>query len=244
MEKLRKQTYTERWYVMANKKMIMVIDTETANGIMVEETLDLSCSLVYDIGFNVIDKKGNIYERRSLAIGDILCGMKDLMQTAYYADKIPSYWDEIASGERELVSFLHAWEIIKETLKKWNINTVSAHNARFDVNSLNTTLRYLTKSKYRYFLPYGIEIWDTLKGANNTICKQKGYISFCKENGYMTKHRIPRVRATAEILYRYISGNDEFIEEHKGVNDTDIEAEILVQILRQHKKREFLQLYK
>jgi len=229
---------------MAQKKMIMVIDTETANGIVIDDKLDLSCSLVYDIGFNVIDKKGNVYERRSLAIGDILCGMKDLMATAYYADKIPSYWDEIKSGERELVSFLHAWEIVKATMEKWGIDTVSAHNARFDVNALNTTLRYLTKSKYRYFFPYGTEIWDTLKGAMNTICKQKGYISFCEEFDYMTKHRTPRVRATAEILYKYISGNYNFIEEHKGVNDTDIEAEILVQILRQHKKKEFLLLYK
>lgn len=228
---------------MAKKNYYMVLDTETANGFMVDGKLDLSCSLVYDIGFNVVDKKGHIYERVSMAIWDILCDMKDIMATAYYADKIPSYWDEIKNGERQLVTFLHARDIVIDTIKKYNIKAVSAHNARFDVNALNTTIRYLTKSKKRWFFPKSVEIWDTLKGATNTICKQKGYISFCEQNGYMTKHKTPRVRATAEILYRYISGDNEFIEEHKGVNDTDIEAKILIQILRQHKKKEFLRLY-
>lgn len=228
---------------MASKKYIMVIDTETANGIMENGKLDLSQSLVYDIGFNIVDKKGHVYDRQSMAIADIFCNMKDIMQSAYYAKKLPSYWEEIKNGNRKLVTFMHAYDIVRRTLKKYNITTVSAHNARFDVNALNNTIRYITKSKKRFFFPYGTEIWDTYKGALNTICTQKGYISFCERNGYMTKHSEPRVRATAEILYRYLSGNNAFQEEHKGVDDTDIEAKILVQILRQHRKRKYLQLY-
>jgi hypothetical protein len=226
------------------KKYIMVIDTETANGIVTDNgKLDLSCSLVYDIGFNVIDKKGTVYCRHSMAIADIFCGMKDLMYSAYYANKIPAYWKEIKQGKRELVTFLHAWNIIKETMKAFNITTVCAHNARFDIDALNNTMRYITKSKIRYFFPYNTEVWCTMKGAQKTICKQKGYIAFCQKYGYLTNHKNPRVRSTAEILYKYISGNHDFIEEHQGVYDTDIEAKILVQILKQHKKKEYIQLY-
>lgn len=228
---------------MAKKKFIMVLDTETANGLIVDGKLDLSCSLVYDIGFTIIDKKGNIYETKSMAIRDIFCGMKDIMKTAYYADKIPKYWEDIKAGKRDLVSFMWARKIVLDTMKKYNITTVSAHNARFDINALNNTIRYITKSEKRYFFPYGTEVWCTLKGATNTICKQKGYISFCNRNGYMTKHRTPRVRATAEILYRYLTGNNDFIEEHQGLDDTIIEAKILVQILRQHRKKEYITLY-
>lgn len=228
---------------MANKKFIMVLDTETANGYLINGKLDLSDSLVYDIGFTVIDKKGNVYCQRSLAIGDILCGEPELMKTAYYAEKIPQYWKDIKSGKRELVSFLHARNIVKTTMEEYNITTISAHNARFDVNALNTTIRYLTKSKIRYFFPFKTEIWDTMKGAQNTIAKQKGYISFCQKNGYLTRHKKPRVRVTAEILYKYISGDHDFIEKHEGLDDTIIEAKILVQILRQHSKKEYLVLY-
>lgn len=228
---------------MASKKYIMVIDTETANGLMVNDKLDLSCSLVYDIGFTIIDKKGNIYETKSMAIRDIFCGMKDVMASAYYAEKIPKYWEDIKAGKRDLVSFMWARKIVLDTMKKYNIKTVSAHNARFDVNALNNTIRYITKSEIRYFFPYKTEIWCTLKGATNTICKQKGYVSFCNRNGYMTNHKKPRVRATAEILYKYISGKYDFIEEHQGLDDTLIEAKILVQILKQHSKKEYIVLY-
>lgn len=228
---------------MANKKYIMVLDTETANGLVVNDKLDLSCSLVYDIGFIVIDKKGKIYYQKSMAIRDIFCGMADVMKSTYYAKKLPKYWEDIKAGKRELVSFIWARKIVLDVMKKYNIQTVSAHNARFDINALNNTIRYLTKSEKRYFFPYGTEIWDTLKGANNTICKQKGYIHFCERNGYMTKHNKPRVRATAEILYRYISGDNNFIEEHQGLDDTTIEAKILTQILRQHSKKEYIVLY-
>lgn len=228
---------------MARKKMIMVLDTETCNGYMINGKLDLSDSLVYDIGFTVIDKKGNIYCQKSLAIGDFLCGESELMRTAYYAEKIPEYWKDIKAGKRELVSFMAARSIIKNIMEKYHINVVSAHNARFDVNALNTTVRYLTKSKVRYFFPYGTEIWDTMKGAQHTIAKQKGYIAFCQKNGYMTRHKTPRVRITAEILYRYISGDHDFCEIHQGLDDTIIEAKILVQILRQHSKKQYITLY-
>ena len=228
---------------MASRKYIMVLDTETANGLMVNDKLDLSCSLVYDIGFTVVDKKGHVYCQKSMAIREIFCGMADVMKSAYYAEKLPKYWEDIKAGRRDLVNFMTARRIVLEVMKKYNIQTVSAHNARFDVNALNNTIRYITKSDKRFFFPFGTEIWDTYKGAVHTICKQKGYIRFCERNGYMTKHKTPRVRATAEILYRYLSGNNNFIEEHQGLDDTTIEAKILTQILRQHSKKEYIMLY-
>lgn len=228
---------------MASRKYIMVLDTETANGLMVNDKLDLSCSLVYDIGFTVVDKKGCVYCQKSMAIREIFCGMADVMKSAYYAEKLPKYWEDIKAGRRNLVNFMTARRIVLEVMKEYNIQTVSAHNARFDVNALNNTIRYITKSDKRFFFPYGTEIWDTCKGAVNTICKQKGYIRFCERNGYMTKHKTPRVRATAEILYRYLSGDNNFIEEHQGLDDTTIEAKILTQILRQHSKKEYIMLY-
>ena len=228
---------------MASRKYIMVLDTETANGLMVNNKLDLSCSLVYDIGFTVVDKKGRVYCQKSMAIREIFCGMADVMKSAYYAKKLPKYWEDIKAGRRILVNFMTARRIVLEVMKEYNIQTVSAHNARFDVNALNNTIRYITKSDKRFFFPFGTEIWDTYKGAVNTICKQKGYIRFCERNGYMTKHKTPKVRATAEILYRYLSGDNNFIEEHQGLDDTTIEAKILTQILRQHSKKEYIMLY-
>lgn len=208
------------------KSYYMVFDTETAN------TMD--DPLVYDIGFAIVDKKGRVYETRSYVIYEVFCGMRDLMKTAYYAEKIPRYWEQIDAKERKIVSLFTARKEMKNLCEKYRVKAIVAHNARFDYNATATTQRYLTQSKYRYFLPYGVELWDTLKMARQTICKQKSYQNWARRNGYVTKNN--QVRATAEILYRYLSGDEDFIESHTGLEDVLIEKTILTQCLRQHKK--------
>lgn len=207
------------------KNYYIVFDTETTNG--------LGDPIVYDLGFAIIDKKGNVYETHSLIIREVFYGMKDLMQSAYYANKIPKYKEQIANGERKVVSLFEARKIFSEVCEKYNVKVAIAHNARFDYRSTSKTQRYLTKSKYRFFLPYGIELWDTMRMANDTICKQVTYKRWCLRNGYMTKNN--QVRKTAEILYRYISGQNDFVESHTGLEDVLIEKEIFVHCLRQHK---------
>ena len=211
---------------MAKKKFYMVLDTETANG--------LDDPLVYDIGFAIVDKRGQVYLEKSYVIYDTFVLMKDLMETAYYSEKIPQYEKDLKDGKRKLVTLSTAQSIIAYNLKKFNVSAVIAHNMRFDYNALNTTLRYLTKSQKRYFLPYNTTIWCSLAMARTTIGKQKTYRLWCKENGYVAKNNQPRL--TAEILYRYITDNNDFIESHTGLEDVLIEKEIFAHCIRQHKK--------
>ena len=209
-----------------NKNYYLMLDTETANG--------LDCPLVYDIGFAVIDKKGNVYESYSFVVYEVFCKMKDLMQTAYYKEKIPQYEKDLAEGKRKIATYKTIKTIIANLCKKYNIVAVVAHNAPFDYKSTVNTQRYLTKSKYRFFLPYGIPIWCTLTMAKQTIAKQTTYKMWCKANGFTTKNGT--VKLTAEVLYRFIIQDTEFKESHTGLEDVLIEKEIFVRILRQHKK--------
>lgn len=207
------------------KNYYIIFDTETANG--------LGDPIVYDLGFAVIDKKGTVYETHSFIIREVFYGMKDLMQSAYYSEKIPRYEKQIESGERKVVSLFEARQTFASVCKKYGIKIAVAHNARFDYRSTSKTQRYITKSKYRFFLPYSVELWDTMKMAQDTICQQKSYQRWCESNNYLTKNG--RVRKTAEILYRYISGKHNFIESHTGLEDVLIEKEIFVHCMRQHK---------
>ena len=208
-------------------------DTETCNTRMENGKLDMRDVLVYDFGFAVCDKQGRVYEKYSFIIKEIFFGMKDLMKTSYYAEKLPQYYEEIRNGQRKVVSLYEARQILANVMKEYETNIFVAHNARFDDNALKVTERYTTKSKYRYFLPFGTEVWDTMKMASDTICKQKTYKKFCEENGYLTKNG--QVRKTAEILYRYITKDSDFIESHTGLEDVMIEKEILAYCFRQHK---------
>lgn len=217
------------------KIYVAVADTETANGFTENGKLNLFYSLVYDLGYIIRDLAGNIIISRSFAIKEIFLD-NELMTSAYYAEKIPQYWEEIKNGERELVSFFTARKIFLEDCKKYNVTIVSAHNASFDVRALNNTARLLSGSKCRYFFPYKFEIWDTLKMSRDVFGQLVGYKNFCVRNSYMTKHKVPQIRCTAEILYQYISGNYDFIEKHKGIDDVLIESEILTYCLKSHKK--------
>ena len=214
------------------------LDTETCNGIMVGEKLDLTQSLVYDIGWAVTDKKGRIYETRSFVVREIFCGMKDVMTSAYYANKIPQYWEDIQAGRRIMANFLTIRRQLLEDIKNYGVKSIFAHNASFDVRALNNTIRYLTKSKFRWFFPWNVTIWDTLKMARQTIGKQKSYQTYCAKNNYLTKHKKPRVRLTAEILYRYLTGDENFAESHTGLEDVLIETKIMAHCFRQHKPME------
>lgn len=208
------------------KNYYLTIDTETANG--------FDDPIVYDIGGCIHDKKGNVYETFSFIVYETFYGMRNLMQTAYYAEKIPMYQKQIGAGQRKVARYATIKRHINKLCKEYKVKAIIAHNARFDYKATATTQRYLTKSKYRYFLPYGIPIYDTLKMAQDTICQQKMYKEFCEREGYITP--TGKVRATAEILHRYISGKYDFSESHTGLEDVLIEKEIFAQCIRQHKK--------
>lgn len=215
---------------------IMMMDTETANTLTrADGSLDMTSVFVYDIGWQVTDKRGIVYEQKSYIVKEIFCDEKQLMQSAYYAKKIPQYMQEIAEGKRIVASYYEIRKDFCDTMQRYDTNTVCAHNARFDYNATNITQRWLTKSKYRFFLPYGTEVWDTMKMARDVISHTPSYIKFCEENGFMTKHQTPRPRLTAEILYRFITGNTEFAESHTGLEDVDIERQIMAYCFAKHK---------
>lgn len=208
------------------KNYYLTIDTETANS--------LDNPIMYDIGGAIHDKKGNVCETFSFIIYEVFCADRALFDTAYYADKRPMYEKQIKEGSRKIVSLFTARKYIYNLCRKYNVKAIIAHNMPFDYRATTNTIRYITKSKSRYFLPYGIPLWDTLKMAEDTICKQKTYHKFCEKNGYLRANGKPR--ATAEILYRYISKNNDFVENHTGLEDVLIEKEIFAKCMRQHKK--------
>ena len=214
-----------------------MLDTETANTLVEDDgKIDMMCVLPYDIGFAIIDSKGNIYEKFSFVNEDIFCDEYTLMQSAYYNEKIPQYIRDLAHQKRELKNTYEIRKILCDKIKEYNCQFISAHNARFDYRALNNIQRWTTKSKYRYFLPKDIEIWDTLKMARDVLLKMPSYVAFCKENDFMTKHRTPQPQLTAEVIYAYITDNPNFKESHTGLEDVEIETEILKYLVRQHKK--------
>lgn len=201
------------------EKYIM-LDTETTNS--------LDDPICYDVGFAVVDRNGSVYETHSFVVAEVFLN-EELMASAYFIEKVPQYWEDIKKGTRKLAKFNTIRKVLAETMKKYNTNIVIAHNARFDYRSTAKTQRYLTKSKYRYFLPYGTEVWDTLKMAREVLKNDVDYDNFCYNNNYVTKRGCKRF--TAEILYRFFTGDNDFVESHTGLEDVTIEKVIFAECM-------------
>lgn len=205
--------------IKENEK-ILVLDTETTNSI--------DDPIAYDIGFAVIDLTGKIFETYSFVVAETFLD-KELMKTAYFADKIPQYWEDIKNGKKLLRKYKTIKFILSDVCRKYNIKKICAYNCRFDVRSGNLTQRFLTNSKYRYFYNYGIEFMDILKLARQVLKNDDNYGEFCYNNNYLTKRGARRY--TAEIVYKYLFDNN-FIEEHTGLADCLIEAKIMCELVK------------
>ena len=209
-----------------NKHYYLVCDIETAN--------HAEDALAYDVGLAIVDRYGTIYEKHSFICKEIFVDEADLMQSAYYAKKIPEYHEGIADGSRKVVTLYEIRSMVFDLYKRWNYKAVMAYNAYFDNSGLNRTQRYVTKSKYRWFFPYGVPVHCIWHMACQTICSMKKYHKFCTDNGFVSK--AGNIQTSAEVVYRFLTNNPDFEEEHKGLEDVLIEAYIFAECVRKHKR--------
>ena len=208
------------------KEMYLVIDTETCN--TVEQPLP------YDIGFAICDRMGNIAEERSYVVAETFLDMKDTMKSAYFAEKIPQYWEDIKNGSREIKSIYKIRKEVKNLMNKYNVKKVGAYNMGFDKRALNNVMRYTTKSFCRWFFPFGTEFFCIWHLATQTLLQQKTFFKMAEKNGWFSEKG--NLLTNAEVTYNYIKKMSDFKEEHKGLEDVRIEIEIMAHCFRQHKK--------
>lgn len=206
---------------MAKKKYFLVLDVEATR-----------LNHVYDIGYAVIDKQGNIYTTQSFVVLDIITDTKD-MQTAYYKNKLSQYWKSVAYGSHVPQWLNTIRQQILQTMKQYGINTVVAYKATYDIKALNDTIAYLTDYRQSQFFPTDTIVWCIYTMACQVLFTQKTYIKQAIKRGWITKKG--NMRTSAEFAYRYITGQNDFKEEHMGLADVLIEIAIFDKCIRQHK---------
>lgn len=199
---------------------VLMLDTETTNS--------LDDPIVYDLGYEIFDLDGNLYDRNSFVNADVFCD-KELMASAFFADKIPAYWSDIKRGKRELRTWRTITEMLYKTIVDNDVKIICAHNSRFDYRSIHLTQRYETSSRWRWVFPWGCEWWDTLTMAREILKDNAEYETFCVTNNFTTANGKPRY--TAEILYKFITNDLDFEESHTGLEDVQIERKIFEYLL-------------
>lgn len=208
------------------KEMYLVIDTETCNTI--EQPLP------YDVGYAICDRYGNIVLEKSFVVAETFLDMAEAMQSAYYAEKIPKYWEDIKNGTRVVKSIWNIRRELHSDMKTYGVKWVGAYNMGFDKKALNNVMRYTTKSFCRWFFPFGTKFFCIWHMACQTLMNSRNYIRFAKENGLESEKG--NILTSAESCYRYLKNMVDFSESHTGLEDVKIEIEIMAKCFATHKK--------
>ena len=201
------------------KNIYAIIDTETANG--------LKNPLCYDVAVIIFDKKGNEYFRKNWLVSNVWNNER-MFKTAYYAWKRPLY-DNI---EKEIVNTYTFISELNELFSAYEVNYLLAYNLKFDLNSINKTVeRFTYNSKFNTDNIEYIDVWNV---AIDIIMNNKNYKTFCRENGFMSD--VGNYKTSAEICYRFMTGEIDFDESHTAMDDCEIEMQIFITCVKRKKK--------
>ena len=218
---------------MSKRTKFIVIDTETVDTVKRKDGKpNPSNALVYDAGWVVADADGTIYERRSFVNLDVLA-RRELMETAYYADKLPLYWSGL-NVTWQPTDTKTIWRTLANDCKEYDVKELYAYNSRFDEQALNSTIRHMSNGWRNFFAPYKTVWRDVWAMAGETICASKKYVRWCDVNGFITQSGNPST--SAETVYRYICGNLNFEEQHTALSDAEIELAILLKARKYWRK--------
>ncbi len=210
---------------LKEKEYLMFIDIETIGTINVLE----SC-LPFEIGMKIIDiKNDKIMVEKSYLVRKFF-NNKYIMLSTFSATKYPNYFEKLENDKRyKLYSANEIAKDLKNLMKKYNIDTMVAHNGKFDYTMLNMYFE-----EFEIASPFEkINVLDTME-MSKTITMSSDYENYCIENQNVKNSmnescfitNSGRVRTTAQAIYSYLTKNANFQEAHTGLEDISIEYEI------------------
>ena len=190
---------------------IMIFDTETTS---------LEKPFCYNIGYIIADSEtAEILCKRDYVVEQVWHNPM-LFTTAYYADKRDLYVASMRSRKTSLDKFGYICQRMIRDIKNYEVSSAYAYNSSFDEKVFTFNCDWFKCNN-----PFdNIPIYDIRGYAHHFICDDE-FKKWCEEHEAFSDSG--NYSTTAENMYRYISGNTEFTEEHTALADSEIETEIL-----------------
>lgn len=191
---------------------ILVLDTETTS---------LDKPFCYDFGGIIYDTgTGEMLEEKSWIIEQVWYNLP-LFESAYYKEKRLLYVGKLRSRSAELIKFGYAMSRLRYLIRKHEVTAVFAYNSNFDDRVLSFNCDW-----YKVINPIEhLPVYDIRAFVHEKLAWQPHYQAFCEKFEMFTD--AGNYSTTAEAVYKYIVGDNEFIEEHTGLEDSRIELQIL-----------------
>ena len=190
----------------------MVFDTETVS---------LEKPFCYNVGYIIADSdNGEIVCKREYVIEQIW-GNAELFTTAYYADKRQLYVGRMRARRVLLEKWGYVTQQIIRDIKAFEVQAAYAYNSPFDEKVFAFCCDW-----FKTINPFDlIPVFDIRGYVHQFIAFNADFQEWAENRKAFTE--AGNFSTTAETIYRYISGQEEFDEEHTALADSKIENEIL-----------------
>lgn len=256
------------------KKYYLTLDCETATLPFISEwnltskdkqKIAIAKPLVYDLGWVISDRLGNIVKKASYLIQETFF-VPNVFNTAYYKDKRPLYMDKLEKGFIKVGTWKSVTNELEEDMQ--NCDIIFAYNACFDfkkaipfteryINALYSNNYQAWEDSQRKKCKDLIEGCDSPKNETYLhpvfefrnhkypLCDLWGLacdrlINIDKYRNYCLDNELLTnsaiyFKTSAEISFQYLLNQHDFIEEHTALADAEIETQILTKALKKGK---------
>lgn len=191
---------------------VMVLDTETTG---------LDKCFCYDCSWVIMDKdNGTLVDCKANVIEQIWHNLP-LFESAYYKEKRQKYIEMMRRHDAKLNKWGYVMRELKQDIRKYDIKEVYAYNSDFDDKVIAYNCDWFKCNN-----PLEeVAVYDIWGYASQYVTNLATYREFCEAHERFTD--TGNYKGSAEVVYQYLTNNSEFIEEHMGLFDSEIEAEIL-----------------
>lgn len=252
-------------------ELFLVLDCETATLPFVgnmeltpkqKQKVAIAKPLIYDIGWQVVDRQGRVYSQHSFLIQETFF-VPQVFNTAYYRNKRPIYMERFQKGEIVAVTWEQAMEILQGDLSY--CSTCLAYNAMFDFKKAipftEDYIAHLYSADYQRWEDSQKRVvneilkdtpWENpnefdgmhfnFRGTDYDMCDLWGLscTRLINQDEYklncLEKSLITQsglfFKTSAETTFQFLIDDYGFVEEHTALGDVAIESQILLKALK------------
>lgn len=227
-----------------------------------KKRISIARPLIYDIGWTITNRKGDLIEQRQYLVAEIFC-VPEVFNTAYYADKRPIYLEKLSNGEICVKPWKEIMEILLSDLA--HVDAIGAYNSMFDFKkAIPFTELYISKLYSPDYYRWELDQRRLCENIMNSVKYEKendfeaDTFSFRGNKyplfdlwGLATTHLLNTAtykkrclendmltasgtyfKTSAEASYRYLKDKYDFDEAHTALEDAIIETYILSKIAK------------
>ncbi len=190
----------------------LILDTETTS---------LEKPFCYDISWVIMDNDtGTIVDMKANVVEQVWHNLP-LFESAYYKNKRQKYILMMRKHDAIMNKWGYIMKTLKQDIKRYSISEIYAYNSDFDDKVISYNCDW-----YKCQNPLdNIPVYDIWGYASQFITNNADYQLFCEQYKRFTD--TGNYKGSAEVVYQYLTNTPEFIEEHMGLFDSEIEAYIL-----------------